>query len=98
MWNLNKCANINNTETVIETDNDKAPNILFVGSSYTNILESLSVYKFNKVVSIDYRHNTTGKSIADYVKEHDIDYTIFICSQSTGALNISSIKQHLGIK
>ena len=85
-------------ETVIETDNDKAPNILFVGSSYTNILESLSVYKFNKVVSIDYRHNTTGKSIADYVKEHDIDYTIFICSQSTGASNISSIKQHLGIK
>lgn len=85
-------------ETVIDTSNDDAPNILFVGSSYTNILEALSVYKFNKMVSIDYRHNTTGKSIADYVKEHDIDYTIFICAQSTGALNVSSIKEHLGLK
>jgi len=85
-------------ETVIDTSNDDAPNILFVGSSYTNILEALSVYKFNKMVSIDYRHNRTGKSIADYVKEHDIDYTVFICSQSTGALNISSVKEHLGLK
>lgn len=85
-------------ETVIDTDNDDAPNILFVGSSYTNILEALSVYKFNKMVSIDYRHNTTGKSIADYVKEYDIDYTVYICSQSTGAFNISGIKEHLGIK
>ena len=66
-------------ETIIDTNNDAAPNILYVGSSYTNILEALSVYKFNKMVAIDYRHNTTGKSIADYVEEHDIDYTVFIC-------------------
>ncbi len=85
-------------ETVIDTDNDDAPNILFVGSSYTNILEALSVHKFNKMVSIDYRHNKTGKSIADYVKEYDIDYTIYICAQSTGAFGISSMKEHLGIK
>lgn len=85
-------------ETVVETNNDNTPNILFVGSSYTNALESLSVYKFNKVVAIDYRHNKTGKSIADYVKEHDIDYTIFICAQSTSSLSVSSIKEHLGLK
>ena len=85
-------------ETVIDTNNDDAPNILFVGSSYTNILEALSVHKFNKMVSIDYRHNKTGKSIADYVKEYDIDYTIYICSQSTGAFNIGSMKEHLGVK
>lgn len=85
-------------ETIIDTNNDDAPNILYVGSSYTNILEALSVYKFNKMVSIDYRHNTTGKSIADYVKEYDIDYTIFICAQSTNSLGISSIKEHLGLK
>lgn len=85
-------------ETVIDTNNDNAPNILLVGSSYTNILEALSVYKFNKMVSIDYRDNTTGKSIADYVKEYDIDYTIFICAQSTNSLSVSAIKEHLGLK
>ena len=85
-------------ETVIDTNNDNAPNILYVGSSYTNILEALSVYKFNKMVSIDYRHNTTGKSIADYVKEYDIDYTIFICAQSNSSLAVSTMKQHLGIR
>ena len=85
-------------ETVIDTNNDDAPNILYVGSSYTNILEALSVYKFNKMISIDYRDNKIGKSIADYVKEYDIDYTIFICAQSTSSLAVSSIKEHLGLK
>lgn len=85
-------------ETVIDTNNDDAPNILYVGSSYTNVLEALSVYKFDKMVSIDYRDNTTGKSIADYVKEYDIDYTIFICAQSTSSLAVSAMKQHLGLK
>ena len=85
-------------ETVVTTNNKNAPNILFVGSSYTNILESLAVCKFNTMVSIDYRHNTTGKGIADYVKEYDIDYTIFICAQSNNALAIPSIKEHLGLK
>lgn len=85
-------------ETVIDTNNDDAPNILYVGSSYTNVLEALSVYKFNKMVSIDYRDNVTGKSIADYVKEYDIDYTIFICAQSTSSLAVSSMREHLGLK
>lgn len=83
-------------ETIIDTNLDKAPNILYVGTSYTNVLESLSVFKFNKMVSIDYRHNETGKSIEDYVKEYNIDYVVFICSQSDNALKVSSIKQQLG--
>lgn len=85
-------------ETIIDTNNDDAPNILYVGTSYTNVLEALSVYKFNKMVSIDYRDNTTGKSIADYVKEYDIDYTIFICAQSTSSIAVSAMKEQLGIK
>jgi hypothetical protein len=67
-----------------------------VGTSFTNVLESLSVQKFNKMISIDYRHNDTGKSIVDYVKEYDIDYVVFICSQSNNSLNINSIKEQLG--
>lgn len=82
-------------ETIIDTNNDNAPNILFVGTSFTNILEALSVCKFNKVVGIDYRHNKTGKTIIDYVKEHDIDYTIFICSLEKDGLSPELIKEYL---
>ena len=85
-------------ETVVTTNNKNAPNILYVGSSYTNILEALSVCKFNTMVSVDYRHNETGRSIVDYVKQYDIDYTIFICAQQTDSFSISLIKQHLGLK
>ena len=84
-------------ETVVTTNNEDAPNILYVGSSYANILEALSCCKFKTMVSIDYRDNKTGKSIAEYVKEYDIDYTIFICAQQTDSLNVYSIKQHLGL-
>jgi len=83
-------------ETVVDTNNDNAPNVLFVGTSFTNILEALSVCKFNKVVGIDYRHNKTGKSVADFVKEHDIDYTVFICSLETDGLSPTLIKKYLG--
>lgn len=84
-------------ETYVNSNNDSAPNILYVGSSYTNVLESLSVYKFNRMVSIDYRHNPSGKSIVDYVKEYNIDYVVFICGQSNAALDVDTIKLHLGL-
>lgn len=90
--------NGDNAETVIETNIQDAPNILFVGSSYTNILEALSTYKFHKMVSIDYRDNNTGKSVVDYVKEHDIDYVVFIPAQQTNSFGVSAIKEHLGLK
>lgn len=85
-------------ETVIKTDNDSSlPNILYVGTSYTNIFEALSINKFKTVVSVDYRHNKTGNSIVDYVKKYDIDYVIYINSNSDNALNIDSIKLQLGL-
>lgn len=85
-----------NALTVIDTKRNSLPNIMYVGSSYTNILESLSIISFNKMVSIDYRHNTSGKSIKDYVEEYNIDYVIFMPSQSTSAFPINKIKEHLG--
>ncbi|MBQ3185366.1 MAG: hypothetical protein IJB54_05235, partial [Firmicutes bacterium] len=68
--------------TVIDTDRDHLPNIMYVGSSFTNIMEAVTIRDFNLMVSIDYRHNETGTSIAEYVKKHDIDHVIFIPSQS----------------
>ena len=82
--------------TVIDTDRDHLPNIMYVGSSFTNIMEAVTIRDFNLMVSIDYRHNETGTSIAEYVKKHDIDHVIFIPSQSNDAFSKIMMKKHLG--
>lgn len=87
-----------NAYTKIITNNNNYKRILFVGSSYTNILEALSVPSYKEVVSIDYRHNKTGKTIKDYVNENNIDYVVFVPSQSTNAFSINQIYIHLGLK
>lgn len=81
--------------TRIET-NKEAKNIMFVGASFTNIMEALSVPSYNRVLSIDYRHNKTGNSINYYVKKYNIDYVVFIPSQSNNAFSLERIKLHLG--
>lgn len=83
--------------TVIDTGRDHLPNIMYVGSSFSNIMESITIRDFNIMVSIDYRDNKTGTSIAEYVKKHDIDYVIYIPSQSNDALGYGNIKMHLGL-
>ena len=86
-----------NAFTIVDTNRDALPNILYVGSSFTNILESLSIYDFNKMISIDYRHNTSKNSISYYVNTYNIDYVVFIPSQSNDAFSYSMIKKHLGM-
>jgi hypothetical protein len=49
------------------------------------------------MVSIDYRHNNTGKSIEDYVKEYDIDYVVFIPADPYDSFGIGAITQQLGL-
>ena len=83
--------------TIVDTGREELPNILYVGSSFTNILEAMSVPSFNQMVSIDYRHNTSGNSIKYYVEKHDIDYVVFVPSQSNNALSPIKIKEHLGL-
>ncbi len=82
--------------TLVDTNRSELPNILIVGSSFTNIFEALAVHDFNKMVSVDYRHNESGTSIADYVEQYDIDYVLYIPSQSDNALKASNISMHLG--
>lgn len=82
--------------TVIDTGRDELPNIMYVGSSFTNILEAITIRDFNKMVSIDYRHNETGTTIAEYVKKHDIDHVIYIPSQSNDAFSRVMMRKHLG--
>lgn len=83
--------------TVIDTNRSYLPSILYVGSSFTNILEAMSIPSFDKIVSIDYRHNTSGNSIKYYVDKYNIDYVVFIPSQSNNAFSSSMIKTHLGL-
>ena len=85
-----------NAYTKVITDIKNDEKILYVGSSYTNILEALSVPSYEQVSSIDYRHNKTKKHINDYVSENDIDYVVFVPSQSNNSYSISQIKMHLG--
>ena len=85
-----------NAYTKIITNNKNNERILYVGSSYTNILEALSIPNYELVASIDYRHNKENKHINDYVIENDIDYVVFIPSQSNNAFSNSFIKEHLG--
>lgn len=84
-----------NAYTRIET-NKTGKNIMFVGASFTNIMEALAVPSYNRIISIDYRHNKTGNDINFYIKKYDIDYIVFIPSQSNNAFSIDRIKLHLG--
>lgn len=85
-----------NAYTKVITATKNSEKILYVGSSYTNILEALSVPSYELVSSIDYRHNKTKKSINDYVIENDVDYVVFIPAQSNNSYSISQLKMHLG--
>ena len=81
--------------TRIQTNND-GKNIMFVGSSSTNILEALAIPSYNTMVSVDYRHNDTGNGIDYYVNKYDIDYVVFIPAQSNNAFSIERINLYLG--
>ena len=83
--------------TVIDTGRSQLPNIMYVGSSFTNIMEAVSIRDFNLMVSIDYRDNKSGTSIAQYVKKHDIDYVVYMPSQSNDAMGYWKMLEHLGL-
>ena len=82
------------TRVINKSGNGKK--ILFVGSSYTNILESLAIPSYSEMLSIDYRHNKTGMGINDYVKKYDIYYVVFVPAQSNNSYSLGKIEEHLG--
>lgn len=85
-----------NAYTRVETNSLNKSNIMFVGSSYTNIQEALAVPSYNRMISIDYRHNKTGKSIKYYVDKYDIDYVVFMPAQSSNAFSIEKLNLYIG--
>lgn len=62
--------------TVIDTNRDDLPSILFIGRSYTNPLEVMASYNFNEMHSIDPRHYEGN--LSKYIKENHIDYIVVV--------------------
>lgn len=78
--------------------NSSLPSIFITGSSYTNSLEALCVGSFRSMHSVDYRSNTSGKTMVDYVKEEKPDYVVYIPNQSDKHFSLDTFKIHLGLK
>lgn len=85
-------------KTLVKTNNKNAPNILFSGSSYTNILEAYSVASFKNVASVDYKQNHTGIGLRKYAREFDADYVVYVPGQSHNSFSIKNMRKHLGLR
>jgi hypothetical protein len=84
-------------ETIVKTDKEDLPSIYYCGSSFTNVLEAMSVPSFKNMYSTDLRYNDTGKTMMDYIKEFQPEYVVFVSGQSTATFNYKHLKMHLGV-
>ena len=64
-------------ETVIHTNRPELPDVLVVGDSFTNALETILYTSFDEMRSLDFRHYTE-KSIYDYLKEYQPDVILYV--------------------
>lgn len=62
--------------TVIKTKRDNLPKILFIGDSFTNALEYLSIYDFNEVHSLDLR--SYKGNVYEYIEKNKFDVIVFV--------------------
>ena len=62
--------------TFVDTGREELPSILYVGFSYTNPLEFMSVYNFGTVESLDPRHFTG--SICEHIRKSQPDYIVIV--------------------
>ncbi|UPU39867.1 hypothetical protein MX850_03960 [Erysipelothrix sp. Poltava] len=62
--------------TVIKTKRDNLPKILFIGDSFANALEYLSIYDFNEVHSLDLR--SYKGNVYEYIEKNKFDVIVFV--------------------
>lgn len=85
-------------ETIVKTDNgEDLPSIYYCGSSFTNVLEAMSVPSFQNMYSTDMRFNNTEYTMMDYIDKFQPEYVVFISGQSTATFKGSHIMTHLGL-
>jgi hypothetical protein len=64
-------------ETVIRTNNNKLPNLLVFGDSFTNALEPLLYAHFNETRVLDLRHYNK-MSLYEYIDEYNPDVVVMV--------------------
>ncbi len=64
-------------ETIIQTDRPELPNVLLVGESYTNAVETLLYASFNETRSLDLRFYGE-QSLQDYINDYQPDVVILM--------------------
>lgn len=84
-------------ETIVKTDKENLPSIYYCGSSFTNVLEAMSVPSFKNMYSTDLRFNDTDNTMIDYIKKFKPEYVVFISGQSTATFNHKHVLTHLGL-
>ncbi|MEG0370956.1 MAG: DHHW family protein [Clostridium sp.] len=64
---------------IIKTSRSNLPNILVIGNSFTNSLETLLFANFNEMHSMDVRQENMGEvDIGNYVNRNDIDIVVYV--------------------
>lgn len=83
--------------TAIKTENEEAPRILIVGSSFTNTLEAICVPSFSFVSSLDFRNNGSKLTLQEYIEKDKPDYIVFIPTQAVGYFDYNQVSLHLAL-
>lgn len=68
---------IDRPEVIIDTHRPELPSVLIFGDSYTNAVETLLYYGFNKVYSLDCRYYK-AKTVAEYIAEKKPDFVVYV--------------------
>ena len=88
-------------ETVIKTGEgrENLPNILMIGDSFTNPLETLLYYNCNEFRSLDFRYYTK-KSVVQYLEEYKPDIVVYLRDsgsylneEGNGNMNLNKLKK-----
>ena len=80
-----------NAETKIVNHNATSDfKLLISGTSYLNSLEYLYIPSVSSFVSLDYRHNESGKTLIDYVKEVQPQYVLYSASSSVSSYDYAN--------
>lgn len=64
-------------ETIIRTNRPELPDVLVVGDSFTNALETILYTSFDEMRSLDYRYYT-GESIYSYLEKWQPDVILYV--------------------
>ena len=86
-------------ETIIQTNRPELPDVLVVGDSFTNALETILYTSFDEMRSLDFRYYTAG-SIYSYLENWQPDVILYvrddlsyIVTEGNGDLGISAAAQ-----